>query len=44
MSRTARNALLLMIGSSIVLAISLGTRHAFGLFLQPMSAEFGWAV
>ncbi len=42
MSRTARNALLLMIGSSIVLALSLGIRHAFGLFLQPMSSEFGW--
>lgn len=42
MSSTARNALLLMIGSSIVLALSLGVRHAFGLFLQPMSSEFGW--
>ncbi len=42
MSSTARNALLLMIGSSIVLALSLGIRHAFGLFLQPMSLEFGW--
>ncbi len=42
MSRTARNALLLMIGSSLVLALSLGIRHAFGLFLQPMSNEFGW--
>ena len=42
MSSTARNALLLMIGSSIVLALSLGIRHAFGLFLQPMSIEFGW--
>ncbi|WP_205342617.1 MFS transporter [Denitrificimonas caeni] len=42
MSSTARNALLLMIGSSIVLALSLGIRHAFGLFLQPMSTEFGW--
>ncbi len=42
MRSTARNALLLMIGSSIVLALSLGIRHAFGLFLQPMSIEFGW--
>lgn len=42
MSRTARNALWLMIGSSLVLALSLGIRHAFGLFLQPMSSEFGW--
>lgn len=42
MNQTARNALLLMIGSSIVLALSLGIRHAFGLFLQPMTHEFGW--
>lgn len=42
MRSTARNALLLMIGSSLVLALSLGVRHAFGLFLQPMSIEFGW--
>ena len=34
--------MLLMIGSSIVLALSLGIRHAFGLFLPPMSLEFGW--
>jgi predicted MFS family arabinose efflux permease len=31
-----------MIGSSLILALSLGIRHAFGLFLQPMSSEFGW--
>ena len=42
MRSTARNALLLMIGSSLVLALSLGVRHAFGLFLPPMSIEFGW--
>ena len=42
MSSTARNALLLMIGSSIVLALSLGIRHTFGLFLQPMSVQFDW--
>lgn len=32
----------LLIGSAIILALSLGVRHAFGLFLQPMSQEFGW--
>ncbi len=42
MRSTAHNAMLLMIGSSIVLALSLGIRHAFGLFLPPMSLEFGW--
>ncbi|WP_373416382.1 MFS transporter [Pseudomonas sp. ABC1] len=31
-----------MLGTSLVLALSLGTRHGFGLFLSPMSDEFGW--
>jgi MFS family permease len=26
----------------LVVTLSLGIRHAFGLFLQPMSADFGW--
>ncbi|GAC1034146.1 MFS transporter [Pseudomonas sp. No.21] len=29
-------------GASLILALSLGIRHGFGLFLAPMSAEFGW--
>jgi MFS family permease len=32
----------MLLGSSLILALSLGVRHAFGLFLPPMSAEFGW--
>ena len=32
----------MLLGSSLILAVSLGVRHAFGLFLAPMSAEFGW--
>ncbi|MGB4075045.1 MFS transporter [Pseudomonas sp.] len=32
----------LLLGASLVLALSLGIRHGFGLFLPPMSAEFGW--
>lgn len=32
----------LMLGASLVLALSLGIRHGFGLFLPPMSTEFGW--
>ncbi|MBL8323177.1 MAG: MFS transporter, partial [Acinetobacter sp.] len=31
-----------LIGSAIILALSLGIRHAFGLYLVPMSHEFGW--
>jgi MFS family permease len=27
---------------AIILAIALGIRHAFGLFLQPMSVDYGW--
>lgn len=32
----------MLLGASLILALSLGTRHGFGLFLAPMSAEFGW--
>uniref|UniRef100_UPI0030D7ACF0 MFS transporter n=1 Tax=Pseudomonas sp. RL_15y_Pfl2_60 TaxID=3088709 RepID=UPI0030D7ACF0 len=32
----------IMLGASLILALSLGIRHGFGLFLPPMSAEFGW--
>lgn len=32
----------LMLGASLVLFFSLGIRHGFGLFLTPMSVEFGW--
>jgi predicted MFS family arabinose efflux permease len=28
--------------AATVLSIALGIRHGFGLFLQPMSLEFGW--
>ncbi len=31
-----------LLGASLVLALSLGIRHGFGLFLPPMSADFGW--
>lgn len=32
----------MLIGSAIILALSLGIRHGFGLYLVPMSDEFGW--
>lgn len=32
----------MLIGSAIILALSLGVRHAFGLYLVPISHEFGW--
>ncbi|MBS7326699.1 MAG: MFS transporter [Thiopseudomonas sp.] len=39
---TSKKTAWLLLGSAIILALSLGVRHAFGLFLQPMSLEFGW--
>ena len=37
-----RKSVWLMLGASLVLFLSLGIRHGFGLFLAPMSSEFGW--
>jgi len=42
MSSAWRNSAWILFGSSLILAVSLGVRHGFGLFLPPMSAEFGW--
>lgn len=32
----------LLAAGALILALSLGIRHGFGLFLQPMSAAHGW--
>ena len=32
----------MLIASAFILALSLGVRHSFGLYLVPMSHEFGW--
>lgn len=37
-----RHAIVVLVCASIILAISLGIRHSFGLFLQPISLEGGW--
>jgi predicted MFS family arabinose efflux permease len=42
MSPVWRKSFWLMLGASLILFLSLGIRHGFGLFLSPMSAEFGW--
>lgn len=34
--------IMMLIGSAVILALSLGVRHAFGLYLVPMSEEFHW--
>ncbi|MGE8358967.1 MFS transporter [Pseudomonas sp.] len=42
MSDVWRKSKWILLGGSLILALSLGVRHGFGLFLPPMSAEFGW--
>ena len=42
MTRTLTPATLALICGSLILLLSLGIRHAFGLFLQPVSIEQGW--
>jgi MFS family permease len=41
-TRFSQPLIYMLIGSAIILALSLGIRHAFGLYLVPMSHEFGW--
>ncbi|WP_098729656.1 MFS transporter [Acinetobacter baumannii] len=38
----SRPLVYMLIGSAIILALSLGIRHAFGLYLVPMSHDFSW--
>ena len=37
-----RTATVILVASAIVLMLSTGLRHGFGLFLQPMSADLHW--
>ncbi len=42
-SRVAwRTARLILVAGSLIIAVSLGVRHSFGLFLQPISMANGW--
>lgn len=41
-TRFSKPLIYMLIGSAIILALSLGVRHAFGLYLVPMSDEFDW--
>ena len=41
-NKFSKNLIYMLIGSAFILGISLGIRHAFGLYLVPMSHEFGW--
>ncbi len=38
-----RTPLVLMICSGAILTLSLGTRHSFGLYLQPMTLDLDWS-
>jgi predicted MFS family arabinose efflux permease len=40
--QTWRTPGVVLFSGALVLCVSLGIRHAFGLFLQPMSVELGW--
>src|SRR5690606_21760952 len=42
MNNPWRTAGWVLLGASLILAVSLGVRHGFGLFLPPMSEEYGW--
>lgn len=37
-----RTPTVVLVSAGLVIAISMGIRHGFGLFLQPMSADLGW--
>lgn len=41
-SQFSKQLIYMLIGAAIILALSLGVRHAFGLYLVPMSSEFHW--
>lgn len=42
MTSVWRKSFWIMLGAALILFLSLGIRHGFGLFLTPMSREFGW--
>ncbi|SDO73326.1 MFS transporter [Pseudomonas jinjuensis] len=42
MTSQSRAGFWILLSGALILALSLGIRHGFGLFLAPMSAEFGW--
>src|SRR5512134_1899655 len=38
-----RTPFVVLICGGIILTLSLGTRHTFGLYLQPMTVDLGWS-
>lgn len=41
-TKFSKPLIFMLIGSAFILALSLGVRHGFGLYLVPMSHEFNW--
>ncbi|HEX9180305.1 MAG TPA: MFS transporter, partial [Burkholderiales bacterium] len=37
-----RTPAVVLLCGGVILTLSLGVRHTFGLFLQPMTADHGW--
>jgi len=42
-NKFSKNLIIMLVGSAFILALSLGVRHGFGLYLVPMSHEFNWS-
>ena len=42
MSDKSRELLSILVCGSIILTLAMGIRHGLGLFLLPISSEFGW--
>src|SRR6185312_17503987 len=40
--KTLRSPLTVLVCGCLIMCISFGIRAGFGLFLQPMSLEYGW--
>lgn len=38
-----RTPTMILLAGGIAMTLALGTRHTFGLYLQPMTADLGWA-
>lgn len=43
MSSKVRAPALILLAGGLAMTLALGTRHTFGLYLQPMTADLGWA-
>ena len=41
-ARSWRTPLVILVCGCLIMCISFGIRAGFGLFLQPMSLEYGW--